>query len=65
MSEVAEQSVVYTIEQICARYQISQQTVWRLTRKGKLPQPLRIGKVRRYPARDTDEAFAKMQGRGV
>lgn len=51
-----------TVEEICRDFQISRQTVDRLTKAGRIPKPYRLGRLLRFPRADTERAFERMRG---
>ena len=48
---------------VAARYDITRAAVWRLTKRGELPEPLRIGGVTRWRLEDLERREAQ-QGTG-
>lgn len=49
---------VLTVEEVAAMLQISPRTVYRLNDRGKIPQPIRLGRSVRWNYREIEEWIA-------
>ena len=54
-------SVLLKVSQVAERLGVSTRTVWRLTSEGRLPQPVAIGRCKRWRRGDVDGFIAALK----
>ena len=53
--------VLLTVGQVAQRLSVSTRTVWRLVSGGQLPQPVSIGRCKRWPGREIDQYIESLK----
>ncbi|NDV02891.1 helix-turn-helix transcriptional regulator [Pseudoroseicyclus tamaricis] len=51
------------VSEVAARLSCSKATVWRQTAEGNLPEPIRLGRLTRWPESELSEFLAELKSR--
>ena len=52
---------LFTVQEVAKRFSVSVATVWRLSKSGDIPQPVRIGRSVRWRASDLNDHLDAQQ----